>query len=343
MRRAAGVALALVLVAALARVALDGGSSSGADRPRAATAAARRAAADGGARVVAQRRVAANIVDLTVRSPALGETATVRLVTPIGWAQRSSGRRWPVLYLLHGCCDTPESWTANTDVARHPGAAPRARRDAERRAVRLVLGLVERRQGRGPRVGDVPSDGAAAAPRARLRGRTTARDRGPLDGRRRRAHLRRAAPRHVRRGGVVQRRRPSARRSPGLPRRPRARSAWPIPRRCGAIRARSVPSGRRTIPSRSRRACAARRSSSPSATAPRVRSTTAACRTAASRRRSIRRTWRSPSALQRLHIPATIDFYGPGTHSWPYWQRELHRALPILLRALGGPTRAAAA
>ena len=47
--------------------------------------------------------------------------------------------------------------------------------------------------------------------------------------------------------------------------------------------------------------------------------------------------------LQRLHIPATIDFYGPGTHSWPYWQRELHRALPLLLRALGGRTRAAAA
>src|SRR6185312_3782002 len=82
MRRAAGVALALVLVAALARVAVGGGSSSGADRPHAATAAATRAAADGGARVVAQRRVAANIVDLTVRSPALGETATVRLVTP---------------------------------------------------------------------------------------------------------------------------------------------------------------------------------------------------------------------------------------------------------------------
>ena len=47
--------------------------------------------------------------------------------------------------------------------------------------------------------------------------------------------------------------------------------------------------------------------------------------------------------LRRLHIPATIDFYGPGTHSWPYWQRELHRALPLLLRALGGPTWAAAA
>jgi S-formylglutathione hydrolase FrmB len=39
--------------------------------------------------------------------------------------------------------------------------------------------------------------------------------------------------------------------------------------------------------------------------------------------------------LRALHIPATVDLYGPGTHSWPYWQRELHRALPLLL----GPLR----
>lgn len=28
------------------------------------------------------------------------------------------------------------------------------------------------------------------------------------------------------------------------------------------------------------------------------------------------------------------DFYGPGTHSWPYWERALHRSLPMLLSAL---------
>jgi hypothetical protein len=27
------------------------------------------------------------------------------------------GARWPVLYLLHGCCDTYRSWTRSTDVA----------------------------------------------------------------------------------------------------------------------------------------------------------------------------------------------------------------------------------
>jgi S-formylglutathione hydrolase FrmB len=39
--------------------------------------------------------------------------------------------------------------------------------------------------------------------------------------------------------------------------------------------------------------------------------------------------------LQELGIPATIDDYGPGTHTWPYFERELHRALPLLLQALG--------
>lgn len=41
--------------------------------------------------------------------------------------------------------------------------------------------------------------------------------------------------------------------------------------------------------------------------------------------------------LQQLHTPVQADFYGPGTHAWPYWQRELERALPALLQALTGP------
>jgi diacylglycerol O-acyltransferase / trehalose O-mycolyltransferase len=35
--------------------------------------------------------------------------------------------------------------------------------------------------------------------------------------------------------------------------------------------------------------------------------------------------------LRGLDIPATIDFYGRGTHAWPYWERELQRSLPLLL------------
>lgn len=40
--------------------------------------------------------------------------------------------------------------------------------------------------------------------------------------------------------------------------------------------------------------------------------------------------------LQQLGISATVDAYGPGTHTWPYWDRELQRALPTLMQALTG-------
>jgi len=39
--------------------------------------------------------------------------------------------------------------------------------------------------------------------------------------------------------------------------------------------------------------------------------------------------------LAALKIPVTVDAYGNGTHDWPYWERDLHRSLPFLLKALG--------
>lgn len=38
--------------------------------------------------------------------------------------------------------------------------------------------------------------------------------------------------------------------------------------------------------------------------------------------------------LDQLHVPVRIDRYGDGTHNWVYWQRELHRAWPMLTDAL---------
>ncbi len=38
--------------------------------------------------------------------------------------------------------------------------------------------------------------------------------------------------------------------------------------------------------------------------------------------------------LQQLHIPATFDFAPTGTHSWPYWQDQLHKSWPTLARSL---------
>jgi S-formylglutathione hydrolase FrmB len=31
----------------------------------------------------------------------------------------------------------------------------------------------------------------------------------------------------------------------------------------------------------------------------------------------------------------TTCLYGAGTHTWPYWERELHRSLPMLMRSIG--------
>ncbi|WP_394841242.1 esterase family protein [Pendulispora brunnea] len=67
------------------------------------------------ARVVDEQVVAPRTRDLTIASPALGGTAKVRLLLPKGWEE--SEHTWPVLYLLHGCCGDYTSWTSMTDVA----------------------------------------------------------------------------------------------------------------------------------------------------------------------------------------------------------------------------------
>lgn len=38
--------------------------------------------------------------------------------------------------------------------------------------------------------------------------------------------------------------------------------------------------------------------------------------------------------LQDLGVPATAVFHPLGTHSWPYWQEDLHESWPILEAAL---------
>jgi S-formylglutathione hydrolase FrmB len=40
-------------------------------------------------------------------------------------------------------------------------------------------------------------------------------------------------------------------------------------------------------------------------------------------------------ALTLAGIPHTDRFYGSGQHSWPYWQDDLHWALPQIMQVLG--------
>jgi S-formylglutathione hydrolase FrmB len=74
------------------------------------------------ARVAATETISPRVRDLTIDSPALGRSAKVRLLLPRRFSAETS-RRWPVLWLLHGCCDTYQSWTRSTDVEKLAGLA----------------------------------------------------------------------------------------------------------------------------------------------------------------------------------------------------------------------------
>lgn len=71
-------------------------------------------------RVVSEQRVDDRIVDLMLHSPSLGAEVAVRLITPQGWTDRAPHRRWPVLYLLPGGDGDHTGWTTDTNVANLP-------------------------------------------------------------------------------------------------------------------------------------------------------------------------------------------------------------------------------
>jgi diacylglycerol O-acyltransferase / trehalose O-mycolyltransferase len=307
-------------------VVLGGAACGGGTKARPGTESA------GGAqlRVVATAVLSARMRDLTVASPALGETVKVRLLLPVHYAARP-GARWPVLYLLHGCCDTYRSWTRSTDVA-----ALTARSDV------LV----------------VMPDGGRAGFYSDWRT-------GPRWETFHLAELRRILQRDYRAGAVMavagasmggQGALAYAARHPGLFRAAASFSGivdtrlspqesmryvnlvrsqgedpghlWGDPRGDSAIWAAHNPYDL-AAKLRGTQLFVAVGSGQPgpldsAGTAASAIESSLAAENAAFAER-----------LRALKIPAQFDFYGPGTHSWPYWQRDLHHAWPLLQHALG--------
>jgi hypothetical protein len=110
--------------------------------------------------------------------------------------------------------------------------------------------------------------------------------------------------------------------------------AWPVDV-LEVIRSRSAGSGRRTIPTTSPSGCGARRCFprwgdgtagpfDPPGTFDELEAELSLQNHAVAAR------------LEEVGVPLRTDFYGPGTDTWPYWERELHRSLPLLLGALRG-------
>ena len=105
------LAIALVIFTLLAGCAATDAPARLPDDPASATPPAQPP------RIVASEQVKGRIWDLTIDSPAVGREVKVRLLVPARF-QTAESQRWPVLYLLHGCCDTYEAWTRSTGIEK---------------------------------------------------------------------------------------------------------------------------------------------------------------------------------------------------------------------------------
>ena len=73
-------------------------------------------AADDGSRVIAQHVLDAHVIDITVDSAALGQTANARILLPSGFSSEAR-EAWPLFYLLHGGLGSYVDWTESSGVA----------------------------------------------------------------------------------------------------------------------------------------------------------------------------------------------------------------------------------
>jgi diacylglycerol O-acyltransferase/trehalose O-mycolyltransferase len=308
-----------VVLSALLCVGLLTGCGGGGTMPVATSAPS-------AAAVVAQRQVAPRQLDLTVRSSALGRTAQVRLLTPVGWTS-SARRRWPVLYLLHGCCDTYESWTRSTDVERL----------AQLRDVLVVMpeggdvGFYSNWRD-GPRWQDfhlrelprILADRYGGGPRRAIAGLSMG-GLGAMDYAAQRPQMFRAAASF---SGVLH--------PLGVPRywlglfssyTDGPRAVWGDPKTDRDVWRRHDPTT--LLPALAGIPLFV--SAGDGRPGPfehgRGRRDPTEADVGAETRAFVRRA-------QALGIPVQADLYGAGVHNWPYWQRELHRALPLLLGAI---------
>jgi diacylglycerol O-acyltransferase/trehalose O-mycolyltransferase len=281
------------------------------------------------ASVFGESRVGPRLLDLNVRSPALGTTAMVRLMTPVGWSRTGPSRRWPVLYLLHGCCDAYESWTRSTDLERlarlrevlvvMPEGGPvgfysnwvgsRGRPGPGWETFHLdeLRAILERDYGAGTRraVAGLSMGGQGAIGYAARRPglfRAAASFSGLL-------HPLRDADFHL---GLFAAFTPDPLAIWGDPDRDRRTWARHDPtelaERLGGTRLFVSAGNGRPGPYDSR-----------ADGRDRIEVTALG-----ESRAFVRRA-------RRFGIPVRADFYGDGRHAWPYWERELRRALPTLL------------
>jgi diacylglycerol O-acyltransferase / trehalose O-mycolyltransferase len=127
--RAVAAAVCAVVVAACGGDGAQrgtGASAGGAGATATRTSSTARVDAGGGARAISvarHRRLDARLEEWTLRTPALTGPTRVRVLLPAGYA-RDPGRRYPVLYLLHGADSDATSWTRFGEAEAITARAP---------------------------------------------------------------------------------------------------------------------------------------------------------------------------------------------------------------------------
>ncbi|MGW0587004.1 alpha/beta hydrolase [Streptosporangium sp. NPDC002607] len=104
------VAAAIALISNQRGTVADPPGPSTSERPRTPDASRRPGGVPDGVEVVGEKRSGGRRMDLTLRSAALDDVTRVRLLLPKGWS-REAGRTWPTLWLLHGGLDDYEGWS----------------------------------------------------------------------------------------------------------------------------------------------------------------------------------------------------------------------------------------
>jgi diacylglycerol O-acyltransferase / trehalose O-mycolyltransferase len=321
--RLAGLALAAAL-ACLAAVAAP--ASAGAQAAPPGTAAA-----DDGAHVVAQRWIDARTLDLTIDSPAMAADEQVRLLLPPD-RNTHPHKRWPVLYLLHGCCDSYVSWTRSTDVEQLTAGTdvlvvmPEAGTDGfysdwwnggsggsprwETFHLTELRQILERGFGAGPRraVAGLSMGGYGAMKYAETGlFRAAASYSGVVDPL--------SNP-----GGVLASLYPDA--------------LWGDPVAQRAIWVANDPTDHADL-LHGVKLFVASGNGQPGP----YDGTSQA--TDGIEAEVYAESLNFVHALRQARVPVTTDFYGPGHHAWPYWQQDLHRSFSMLMHAIGAQTASA--
>jgi diacylglycerol O-acyltransferase/trehalose O-mycolyltransferase len=280
--------------------------------------------ADDGAYVVSEQWIDARTLDVTIHSPAVGADEPVRLLLPPDWNSQPH-RTWPVLYLLHGCCGDYTSWsgtdveqlTANTNVLvvmpeagtdgfytnwwnGGDGGAP----DWETFHLTELRQILDRgfRAGQSMAVAGLSMGGYGTMKYAETGlFRAAASFSGVLD------PLSNPT-------GVLAYLYPNALWGDPVAQRDIWEANDPtyhVDRLRGVklfVASGNGQPGPFDQPSQ---------------------------KTDATEAEVYAESLNFVGALQQAHIPVTTDFYGPGTHTWPYWQRDLHTAFPMLMQAIG--------